>query len=92
MVCDVDIELLLYDDLWLLVYFDFVEEWVMELGDILYVLLCVVYNGVVVGDDCMMYFVGFCVFVCSELIVYYVDYLLVEIVDDDCYVDLGLYV
>lgn len=43
-------------------YFEFIYEWLFELGDMFYLLLGVLYDGVVFGGVCMMFFVGMCVF------------------------------
>src|SRR5690606_748288 len=57
--CNADTPLLPNDDVRLLADFKAVDEWILEPGDILYVLPRIAHNGVAIGDDCMTYSIGF---------------------------------
>ena len=89
--CTAKTPLLPHDDLRLLATFTPVDEWLLNLGDILYVPPGVAHNGVAVGDDCMTYSIGFRAPARSELIAHYCDHLLAELHDDDRYSDPDLH-
>ncbi|MGZ3197085.1 MAG: cupin domain-containing protein [Croceibacterium sp.] len=85
--CDHTAELLPHDDLRLLADFEATDEWILGLGDILYVPPGFAHNGIAVGDDCMTYSVGFRAPSRSELIAHWADHLISELDDDDRYAD-----
>ena len=89
-LCDDTSALLPHDELRLLADFQATDEWLLEPGDILYVPPRIAHDGVAVGDDCMTYSIGFRAPSRHELITSFADDLVVEIEDDDRYVDPGL--
>jgi 50S ribosomal protein L16 3-hydroxylase len=88
--CDAGTALVPHDDLRLLADFTAENEWVLDLGDILYLPPGIAHNGIAVGDDCMTYSVGFRAPSRAELIGHFCDDLLDELTDDERYGDAGL--
>lgn len=88
-ICDADTALLPHDDLRLLADFKAKDEWILGVGDILYVPPMVAHNGVSASDDCMTYSVGFRAPSQSELIAGYCDHLLDETNQDVRFRDLN---
>ena len=89
-MCDDTSALLPHDELRLLADFQATDEWLLELGDILYVPPRIAHDGVAVGDDCMTYSIGFRAPSRHELITSFADDLVAEMEDDDRYADPGL--
>lgn len=76
-------------ELKLLCWFKLIYDWVLVLGDMLYLLLNVLYNGVV-EDFCLIFFFGMCVLVLAELISDYFDILIMDVDEFIWYQDLDL--
>ena len=86
-LCNEDTPLLPHDGLCLLADFEPTEEWILELGDILYVPPRVAHRGTAVGDDCMTYSIGFRAPSRAELIEAWADDMVPDLPDSDRYTD-----
>jgi 50S ribosomal protein L16 3-hydroxylase len=85
--CDSATELLPHGDLRLIANFAATAEWVLELGDILYVPPGLAHEGIAVGDDCMTYSIGFRAPSRAELIAHWSECLVERMPDDERYAD-----
>ncbi|SIN67860.1 50S ribosomal protein L16 3-hydroxylase [Parasphingorhabdus marina DSM 22363] len=85
--CDEETLLLPHDDLRLLAEFEPQEEWICGPGDILYLPPGIAHNGTAVGDDCLTYSIGFRAPSTSELIGYWSDDMLADLVKDARFAD-----